>query len=425
MTEPLEITQLQPGFLMEAHQDDMPGGLVLAIRGVVAHPDHRVRALQLNYHTEALCVAQVNAAAPRWAEMHGLAQDRHYHFRCHLLAGDLPERFTLTISAVFQRNGKDGIEQIARLSGKRAPLPVATHEPIEPLLVTSAGRSGSTLTMKILSMHPEVACPSFYPYETRFLTYLWRSCQNACRPADHRRSMGPDSFEAEYPYVGANPYFADLYLNRMPDTGLRDYFCDEHIRLQCENAKRCAQRYAMTLRASYGKPRARFLADKILPATVGNQIRACHAGAQEIFLVRDPRDSLISAMQFNEKRGSTSFGLTGAGIEQEMRAKAGSSRHLARVYRERKDSCLLVRYEDLMADPAVAVRRIYTHFSDASYDLDAVLKACFEEQDLTHATSGSGADSLERWRRELTEEEQAVAEEAFGEFLETFGYPAR
>ena len=124
--------------------------------------------------------------------------------------------------------------------------------------------------------------------------------------------------------------------------------------------------------------------------------------------MRDFRDMLCSIRAFNEKRGTSAFGLEGEGAEvgyvQDMLAPSVDS--LLHEWRSRADRAHLVRYEDLITAPQDTLAGVLDHagldasggrveemLSDASDQIPGMAD---------HATATGGpAASIGRWRGEL------------------------
>ena len=99
---------------------------------------------------------------------------------------------------------------------------------------------------------------------------------------------------------------------------------------------------------------------------------------------------------------------------------------LAKAWRERSDSAHLVRYEDLVLNGHETLRSVLGYLDlDAGQDqIERMLAAGSENGDrqLIHRTTAKTADSVGRWRKDLSPELTEACESAFGEALETFGY---
>jgi hypothetical protein len=89
---------------------------------------------------------------------------------------------------------------------------------LQPILVTAAGRGGSTILMKKLAAHPAVSVANLYPFETELLKYYSHAFRVLTSLGDHDRSGKPESFVDNHRFLGANPYnvasFAKAFRDR-------------------------------------------------------------------------------------------------------------------------------------------------------------------------------------------------------------------
>jgi hypothetical protein len=87
---------------------------------------------------------------------------------------------------------------------------------------------------------------------------------------------------------------------------------------------------------------------------------------------------------------------------------------------------MLVRYEDLVLDPAPALRALleYVGVDHGEQVVAGMLEAVTEELPALaqHPTAADPRSSIGRWREELTGELLEACERAFGPALEAFGY---
>ena len=79
----------------------------------------------------------------------------------------LAPAFTIGVRAVFQ-DGRRPV--IAEIRGTQQ-LTSAFTPSMQPIMVTSPGRSGSTLLMRILAEHPDIIVHERFPYETNVFSY--------------------------------------------------------------------------------------------------------------------------------------------------------------------------------------------------------------------------------------------------------------
>jgi hypothetical protein len=150
--------------------------------------------------------------------------------------------------------------------------------------------------------------------------------------------------------------------------------------------------------------------------------------AKEIFLVRDFRDVYSSMLAYNRKFGRRAFGPDHIETDEEFARFLRNStiRNLSRSWPKRKDRAHLIRYEDLITRPHEVLPDVlrYLELDASEQTVSGMLKrASAENPEMKqHLTSSNVSNSLGRWKSSLTPELQIVANSAFGDVLEQFGY---
>ena len=98
----------------------------------------------------------------------------------------------------------------------------------------------------------------------------------------------------------------------------------------------------------------------------------------------------------------------------------------APVWRGRAESSHLLRYEDLVLRPEETVRALVGHLglvgSDAAVEPMLASLAARDSGSEGHRTVADAAESIGRWRRDLSREVIDACEAALGPALEAFGY---
>jgi hypothetical protein len=144
---------------------------------------------------------------------------------------------------------------------------------------------------------------------------------------------------------------------------------------------------------------------------------------REIFLVREPRDTLVSVLAFNARRGFDNFG--GQSVEtgeQLVGFIRTSILDLTRLWKSRSQYGTLVRYEDLIRSPTEKIRAMLDALElDSSANIvDAMVKAGDEvtANVKSHRTSPDGPSSIGRWKRDLEPRLHKICDEAFDGLLD-------
>ncbi len=336
----------------------------------------------------------------------------------------MPLEFELSLFALF----KDGHRlPLARLGVQRKPLSSGFRPVLQPLMVTSLGRMGTTRLMQLLREHPSIVVHSRYPYEARVLSY--------CTFMFKTHSEMMNLIQQVDPFGYLSGFFGHLHPGyiRPIGYGAIDYqFRHRFELIYTEQALASLQRsvdeFYLRLAAEQGKRGALFLAEKMYPGDIPPQVWELYPGAREIILVRDLRDMICSVLAFNRKRGFVDFGRQCVSTDEEYietRVRAGAMR-LLNSWKQRAGKAYLLRYEDLILNPEEALSGIlrYLGLDDPPSVVEGVLKrASGDAPELRiHRTTPDPAASIGRWKREMSPEMQALCNDLLGEILREFGY---
>jgi hypothetical protein len=321
--------------------------------------------------------------------------------------------FRLTVRAYTDREMHD----IAVVSGRNVRFGPRT-DGIQALLMHQLGRAGSTMMMRLLAGHPEVAVFDEYPLETR-PGLAWMHTLAVVLGAATVRP-GDEPFFDEADVATANPYVSEYFLGA-------DIFSVQ----QRGGFDRLRRVIAETVEDTYlqQRPGASFFAEKFRiesrhAARTQQTTLATWPGSRQIVLVRDPRDLLCSRLSFNRQRSEASFDLDLT--DDAVSGAPTIVNHLRLAARQCAafPDALLVRYEDLVERPVATATRLFRGLGlDHGYVTvhRAVANAVTARSD-QHSTTTSASASIGRWRGELpTEAARHLADELVDE-LALFGY---
>ena len=262
-----------------------------------------------------------------------------------------------------------------------------------PFFIVGAGRSGTTLLRLMLDAHPRLAIPP----ESHFVVGLQRRFGDV---------PGPEAVEA----LLAHPRFREWAL----DPGrVRRTLGARAPASWAELFDAAFSLYA----AQHGKARwgdktpdyARHLA----------KVRRIFPDARFVHLIRDGRDVAASLARVPWYRGS---------VARAAHDWVKSVRR-ARTAGLRRDEYLEVRYEDLVADPETALRRVCAHlgeeWSEAMLDYpDRAGEKVPERRSVWHERTRRPVsdERVGAWRRELTPSDLWTFERVAGDLLDELGY---
>lgn len=296
-----------------------------------------------------------------------------------------------------------------------------SREQLTAIMLPVCGRNGSTLCMQLLGTSGEIAFERQYPFEHRYLTYLWRVADVMLQEFEPQERWNnglmvhPERHD-EFVYVGAIPWGGRKLLSH-PRAAVR--FNDRCLRALWREFSEAVREQARLTAPGHAVPR--FYAEKSTPRVLA-AVRD-FVTTKSIYLVRDPRDVWISVNRFDAKRGYFGFGRGQDESEQDYLLhfldRQVNELRLLRSIRD-DDANLVVKYEQLARDLAGEARRIGAwlgtelHPEKVEQQRDA-----FQH----HITSGGTAEaSVSRWKRELTPEVNGQFVERLGEELAHFGY---
>jgi hypothetical protein len=343
-------------------------------------------------------------------------------FSLALEAARLPREFDLRLSALID---SDAIP-LGRIRGSRRRLEPAHELALAPLPVTTLGRTGSTLLLTLLSMHPSIAAFRPVAYDSRPLAYALEAASALAAPASRMRLLDSTADGGDW-WLPRESLTVEA-LERL-EGPVRELLVGAPLEELLQSALARATRFARDLAHADGGVEVRYAAEKCWPGHVPRMLHELCEEPREIFLVRDFRDVFASMSAFNAKRGFATFGRQDVTSDEEFVGRlALDAEALASAWRERGERALLVRYEELVGDPSTALEQLFEYLgverSGARIgSIVADAHALLERTRLEHRTTDDTSASNGRWRKDLPAELQEACNEAFAGPLREFGYP--
>lgn len=344
--------------------------------------------------------------------------------RVGVSAVDLPYRFRVVVRAVLEDETR---APIAAFAGVRAPLPPVPGEGPAPVLLTMIGRTGSTALSNLLCHHPDIAGFRTWDTETRVASYWADVLRGLARPHSYERQLDAGGGMSGDWWLGRNTAYPgapkDLRaLRAVGEAGVEALasFCSAQI-----------ARVTASLAGAAGKPGARYFVEKAAASrtrSTAQIVEEIDPRARELVLVRDPRDMACSMLAYSRKKGFRGFGPSAdASMEEMIRwLSFNGTAGLLDYLEQRGRRAHVVRYEDLVMRPRETLSAVLAHIgADARPEIvDAMIERLEGEAErrADHATTDSVGSSVGRWRDELSESQQGLAEELFGPFLGALGY---
>jgi hypothetical protein len=276
-----------------------------------------------------------------------------------------------------------------------------TTKALTPLLVVHPGRSGSTLMMRFLSTSPEISMEHGYPFEAYYFQYLSRLSRLIDSPG--------------LPHWERTDFFGQMRDPTVTDGLVGPPPWPERLRTTEEIGNvSLGQRIlqaswqAFTEQVRVRDRDAIWWAEK---APVASPVEPGGPfDARVLYMVRDPRDVLLSWKAYDRARGPDVVARRAFARERTLEGALGG----ARRFLSRASEGFHVRYEDAVLDPD-AVARTLSEWLGTEISAPG-------EVDEQHLTSRSPGESIERWETEMDEETKARYAHELGTLLSAFGY---
>ena len=224
----------------------------------------------------------------------------------------LPRDFEFRVRATLADGSR---VKVAAIRGQRRLLTTPYAPRLQPFLVTSLGRMGTTLLMQMLAAHPGVVTYDRPPYEARGGKYWLHVLKTLAAPADASKRVGaPMEFHLETLAAGGNPFYSASFA-AWPEVEAwsgSDYVVD--LAAFCQ---RSIDGWYLATAARRVRPSRRCATSprSISPMVTRELMRELYPEARELFLVRDFRDMIASMRAYNERKGFGDFGREAAASE--------------------------------------------------------------------------------------------------------------
>ena len=242
--------------------------------------------------------------------------------------------------------------ELATLSGRRSPLDSGYRARLQPLMVTTIGRTGSSMLVHLLGAHPGVVAYRPFRVEPRVASYWIGVLRSLSEPASYRRQMQGLNLQNPTWWLGTEGRVA----RRTQDAEFQDWLGSEAVQTLAGFAQSRIDDVYTRIAGLQQRPDVAYFAEKYQPDAVPRLMWELYPDAREVVLVRDFRDMLCSILAFNAKRGVQGFGRDRAASDAEFVDEMGKPADaLARSWEQRASRAHLIRYEDLVSRPAETV----------------------------------------------------------------------
>ncbi|HEY8240273.1 MAG TPA: hypothetical protein VIH35_02450, partial [Kiritimatiellia bacterium] len=196
-------------------------------------------------------------------------------------------------------------ENIAQLRLERAVAATGFEPKLQPLLLTSHGRAGSTWLFRLVGEHPAVVAYKPFECEPRLLSYWFEMLTGALEPASFKQAMAADTLNGPW-WLG--PMHKGSYRNALSHLEMAPWWARANWPAMARFAQERVDAFYCEVARISGKPGAVCFAEKSQPGAQASHIaHELYARCREVVLVRDFRDVACSIFAFNKKRGYVSF----------------------------------------------------------------------------------------------------------------------
>jgi len=335
----------------------------------------------------------------------------------------LPQEFEVTLELVGDHGERSSLTTI---TGRRRPLHSRFSPRLQPVLVTTLGRTGSSWLQLVLAKHPQITGCRPFVHDARLTSYWTEVLHTLAAPASYMQILRPELYPGAWWTGEHRPGLLPL---RMAENQMAQWLGGESVETLAWFCQGRIEDFYREVARIDGDDQTRFFVEKCFPGDLTPRMVAeLYPDGREILLVRDFRDMLCSILSFNAKRGIVSFGREHHNSDEEFILSLGedATRMLHR-WQERHQHAYLMRYEDLILEPESTLADAFSYVGVAS-DKEtlgrtlASANAELPKAQRDHQTSENAAASIGRWQRELSPEHRALSEKAFGDVLRSFGY---
>lgn len=313
------------------------------------------------------------------------------------------------------------------------PDPRLVPVPGEPeaIFVVGVSRSGTTLLSRVLDHHPRVAIAP----ENHFMRHLVPQLgarhdirrigdlEDDANMREIARRISTGRLQGLRWARNNSPFFQWL-ARRAPLETLEE-------RLLA--AERTERGIFTALLRLYADTRGKAIIGEKTPAHIAcvDELLEWYPGGKVIHIVRDPRGILVSEERRRTENATSLPYRWLVRVPILMRwfvvlettwawAQAVAwHRHLSR---EHPDAYLMVRFEDLVADPEATVRRLAGFLGLQEHG--RMLRQKVVSKGANLGETGFDADAADRWRRSIRPGDKRVLERLLGRRLRAMGYPA-
>jgi hypothetical protein len=400
----------------------------IKVEGWVLGRSSAAVAVELMHDEKVFCRIPIDVQRPDIvAHYPAVSEAEKSGFRATVSTLGLPPEFEMSAVAVLR--GKNRIP-IGTIKARRRTLRNNFEPKLQPLMVTTLGRTGSTWLMRLLGQHPQILAYRPFEYEPRVVGYWMQVLKSVSEPASYLQTLNT-AFSDEYWWLGRESHPSELASPADPE--VHQWLGQDNIESLTAFCQNRIESFYERIAALQGQTDATYFAEKYgsegFFASIRRIIKELYPRSREILLVRDFRDVVCSILDYNAKQRFVTFGRENVRSDEEFIERIRlHALALLHNYESRTWQVHLLRYEDLILHPVETLDALldYLGLTPTLAMVEGMIERASEETILMrkHRTSSDPARSIGRWRRDLDASLQAACQDAFGDVLRGFGYIA-
>ena len=366
----------------------------------------------------------------------GQREETMGHFVDWIPVFSLPEAFTIRLyademgkfdlaSTIHHGKGLKEATLLGEITGRKTYI---NHAPsrFQALRLSCFGRSGSSLMMRYLSFHPQIAVAGGHPYEHTIASFYYNRCRLL---SSNAQDFFSDQL-AQSRRRHQNPWYQYEQVGWMGGKA-EPFFGREQVAREIGHCRDSVDGFYGSIKPAVSEGTMYFCEKDGSGRAGHDEYREVWPAARRLFLVRDFRDNCASILAYCRRKGTREFGLQYFDSEEDwLKTMAGKVLTLLELYQAGDPACSFVFYEQLIQDEANTLAAAFESLSvDASPArvaevIDRARQLEGSEAIGSHKTSESVAQSIGRWREDLPSRLADVMEQEFSEAMVAFGYAA-
>jgi hypothetical protein len=273
---------------------------------------------------------------------------------------------------------------------------------LQPVLITTSDQPGFIGLMHSLTRDRSIVVADGRDHGVRLLSYYAQALDVLAMPSVGKPIAAMSEHDVNRRILGTNPYHSPLFETVFPRPRMLSEFFQQRSKAIVGTAfKSVVTEFYATVAAHQGKAEATLFAEPcdlfgMTPAFT----RLAFSRVREIVLVQDPRDAYC---------GYRTLWFTSA--TQAMATLRIVCQRIIERFQDNQGDTLFLRCEDLLLRPETALRDVAGFLS--------INRPITVAPDIAADPDKSG---INRWRDDLDEEETALFDLQFGEYLRLFRY---